>query len=60
MDERENAGNGGVSNSEVIIISGKVLLWQIFSSDLLSVQKHSGMIHGKNIEVFILLSSGKL
>jgi len=59
MDERGNASNGGDSNSEVIIRSGKVLLWQMFSSDLLSAQKHSGMIHGKNIKVFILLSSGK-
>ena len=59
MDERENASNGGESKSEVIIRSGKVLLWQMFSSDLLSAQKHSGMIHGKNIKVFILLSSGK-
>ena len=59
MDERGNASNGGESKSEVIIRSGKVLLWQMFSSDLLSVQKHSGMIHGKNIKVFILLSSGK-
>ena len=58
MDERGNASNGGDSNSEVIIRSGKVLLWQMFSSDLLSAQKHSGMIHGKNIKVFILLSSG--
>ena len=58
MDERENASNGGESKSEVIIRSGKVLLWQMFSSDLLSVQKHSRMIHRKNIEVFILLSSG--
>ena len=56
MDERENASNGGDSK----IRSGKVLLLPMFSSDLLSVQKHSGMIHGKNIEVFILLSSGKL
>ena len=58
MDERENASNGGESKTEVIIRSGKVLLWQMFSSDLLSVQKHSRMIHRKNIEVFILLSSG--
>ena len=58
MDERGNASNGGDSNSEVIIRSGKVLLWQMFSSDLLSVQKHSRMIHRKNIEVFILLLSG--
>ena len=58
MDERENASNGGESKSDFIIRSGKVLLWQMFSSDLLSVQKHSRMIHRKNIEVFILLSSG--
>ena len=56
MDERGNARNGGDSK----IRSGKVLVLQIFSSDLLSVQKYSGMIHGKNIEVFVLLTSVKL
>ena len=49
MDERGNARNGGDSK----IRSGKVLLLPMFSSDLLSVQKHTGMIHGKNNEVFL-------
>ena len=56
MDERGHASNGGDRK----IRSEKVLVLQIFSSDLLSVEKYSGVIHGKNIEVFIWLSFGKL